>query len=136
MKTRQPGKPTYIRFKIRAIFEENFLENEFSRICEEIESKLENVATTFNLYPWTGLGPSGIIKVVDRNENQIILQIGVNRDGWTIRIDSINRSEFFPQVNNEIFGDKNKKAAWTQQTSLVVPMTIELVKELREELNA
>jgi hypothetical protein len=138
MKVRQRGQKTYIRFKIRAIFEEeDFLDNEFSRMCKEIESQLDYVSTTFDVFEsWTKLGPSGRIKVVDRKEKQIILEISVNRSGWTIRIDTINHSEFFPQISKKVFGNKNSRAAWTQQTSLVVPMTIELIEELRGELNA
>lgn len=132
MKVRQRGQKTYIRFKIRTIFEEDYLENEFSRICREIESKLEDVATTFDIFEsWTIFGPSGRIKIVDRKVKQIMLNIGVFRDGWHISLKSINHSEFFPEISEKVFGDKNRRTAWTQQTSLVVPMTVELIEELR-----
>lgn len=137
MKTRQRGQKTYIRFMIRAIFEKDFIDNEFSRICEEIESKLDNVSTTYDIFEsWTVFGPTGRIKVADRKAKKILLSIGVFRDGWHIKLNTINNSEVFPEVSQKVFGDMNRKTAWTQQTSLVVPMTIELIKELRGELNA
>lgn len=137
MKARQRGQKTYIRFMIRAIFEKDYLDNEFGRMCKEIESELDYVSTTYDIFEsWTMLGPSGRIKVVDRKEKQILLEITISRSGWTIQIDSLNRSEIFPKISEKVFGDKNRRAAWTQQTSLVVPMTTELIEELRGELNA
>ncbi|MFW6002716.1 MAG: hypothetical protein ACOCQD_05185 [archaeon] len=132
MQARQRGQKTYIRFLIRSVFEKDFIKKEFNRISKEIEDALDNVTATHEIFEtWTKFGPSGKITVSDQQLDRILLQIGIYRDGWHIKIKSINYREFFPEISEKIFGDKNRKEAWTQQTSLVIPMTIKLIKELR-----
>lgn len=133
MQARQRGQKTYIRFFIRSIFEKDFIEKEFGRIGKEIEDALDNVTAIHEIFEtWTKFGPSGKITVSDQWSNRNLLEIGIYRDGWHIKIKSINYSEIFPKISERVFGDKNRREVWTQQTSLVVPMTIELIKELRK----
>lgn len=136
MDVRRPGKKTYTRFLIRSCFDKDYFENKFEEIGDKIKNYSADITASYSFREWANINPTSIISVVDhKKNNRVEIKITVNRKGWNIVLQTVNNSEIFPQLSLEVFGDKNKREAWTQQNSLVPEMTIELIKKVRELLH-